>query len=402
MKVITTPLAPYIRPSRRIAQSIRVGLVIDTPIVWGQVMVLKLLKDTNVRLSNGIRLLCPVRDEMTFLPGFLGHYRKMGVSKFLFIDNDSRDGTTDYLLAQPDCSVFHTSDSFRASNYAMLWINQIIEELEIKGWLIYVDVDEHLVYPDIENTDIQHFCEAVGRAGFDCVNAAMIDMYPQGSFLDLSFEPDQKVSDVMGWFDADYLFREWPSRPWDRRTNFVLQVLGGPRCRLLSGLDAEADRGGLFYTFANQVDRIVDRIPLALLPMLAKVAPREMPALQKRPINFVRPGFRYINSHTGTNVNVACDMTALLHYKFCGELKSRFEMKLAGNHYRRGLSYMQLEDAIMAWPRPSLLYSGSRHYRSSADLAAVGLIGPAASRVWNDPAIRSVRTSTSGPRAVKR
>jgi hypothetical protein len=304
-------------------------------------MVLKLLKDANVRLSNGIPLVCPVRDEMTFLPGFLDHYRKMGVTEFLFIDNDSRDGTTDYLLAQQDCFVFHTSDSFRASNYAMLWINQIKEELEIDGWLIYVDADEHLVYPDIENTDIRKFCETVRRAGFDCVNAAMIDMYPQGSFLDLAFEPDRNGPDVMEWFDADYIFREWPSRPWDRRRSFVLQVLGGPRCRLLSTLDAEANHGALFYTFANQVDRIVDRIPLGLLPMLARVAPREMPALQKRPINFVKPGFQYLNSHTCTNVNAACDMTALLHYKFCGELKGRFAMKSAGNHNRRGLSYKQ-------------------------------------------------------------
>ena len=265
-----------------------------------------------------------------------------------------------------------------------------------------MDVDEHLVYPDIESTDICKFCENAGRAGFDCVNAAMIDMYPQGSFLDLVVEPGRKVSDVMDWFDADYIFREWPSRPWDRRRSFVLQILGGPRCRLLSSLDAEANHGGLFYTFANQVDRIVDRIPLGLLPLLARIAPREMPAQQKRPINFVKSGFRYLNSHTCTNVNVACDMTALLHYKFCGELKSRFAMRSEGNHYRRGLTYMQLEDAILAWSRPSLVYSGSRQYRSSADLAAVGLIGPAASAVWNDPAVRSVRTSTSGPRPATR
>jgi hypothetical protein len=364
-------------------------------------MTLKLLNGASVRPPNGIPLICPVRDEIAFLPAFLGHYRKMGISEFLFIDNDSRDGTTDYLVAQHDCRVFHTSDSFRESNYAMSWINQIIQEMNINGWLIYVDVDEHLVYPDFENADIGKFCEAVGKAGFDCVSAAMIDMYPQGSFLDLSVEPDQQMSDVMGWFDADYVFREWPSRPWDRRGGFLLQVLGGPRCRLLSNLDVEAGRGGLFYTFANQVDRIVDRIPLGLVPLLAKVAPREMPALQKRPINFVKPGFRYINSHIGTNVNVASDMTALLHYKFCGELKRRFEMKAEGNHYRRGLGYMQLEDAITAWPQSSLCYPGSRQYRTSADLAAVGLIGPAPSQVWTDPAVRLVRTSTSGPRAIK-
>lgn len=365
-------------------------------------MALKLLNGTSTSSSNGIPLICPVRDELAFLPGFLGHYRGMGVSDFLFIDNDSRDGTTDYLLAQHDCRVFHTSDSFRASNYAMLWVNQIIEELKIDGWLIYVDVDEHLVYPDIENIDVEKFCEAVGRASFDCVNAAMIDMYPRGSFLELSLEPGQQMSDAMGWFDADYVFREWPSRPWDKRGGFLLQVLGGPRCRLLSNLDTEAHHGALFYTLANQVDRIIDRIPLGLMPLLAKVAPREMPALHKRPINFVRPGFRYLNSHVGTNVSVASDMTALLHYKFCGELKRRFEMKSEGNHYRRGLSYMQLEDALTAWPQSSLYYPGSRQYRSSADLAAVGLIGPAASQLWTDPAVGSVRTSPSGPRAIRR
>jgi hypothetical protein len=360
-------------------------------------MALTQLNGVRNQSSRGIPVLCPVRDEITFLPGFLDHYRKMGVSRFLFIDNDSRDGTTEYLLSQQDCLVFHTADSYRAANYAVLWINQIIECLEIGGWLIQVDVDEHLVYPDIENVQIQRFCQSVEEAGFDCVNAAMIDMYPRGSFLETSVEPGQNPSDVMEWFDADYIFREWPMRPWDRRAGFDLQVLGGPRCRLLSTLDGEARHGAVWYTIANQVDRIVDLIPLSLVPTLAKIAPREMPALQKRPINFVKPGFHYLNSHAGTNVEVASDMSALLHYKFCGELKRRFAMKSEGNHYRRGLSYMQLEDAVAAWPQSTLSYPGSRQYRSSADLAEVGLIGPAVSRLWTDPAVRSVRTSRSGP-----
>lgn len=363
---------------------------------------LKLLNGRVVRLSNGVPLICPVRDEMTFLPPFLRHYRKLGVSEFIFIDNDSRDGTTDYLLGQPDCYVFHTSDSYRESNYATLWINEVIEALDVQGWLIYVDVDEHLVYPDVENADVGRYCKTVERAGFNCVNAAMIDMYPPGSFLDLSFHPDQDLSDVMGWFDADYVFREWPKRPWDKRAGFLLQVLGGPRCRLLSDLDAEAGHGGLFYTWANQVDRIVDRIPLRFVPLLAKIAPREMPALQKRPFNLIKSGFRYLNSHISTNGSVAAEMTALLHFKFCGELKRRFEMKSEGNHYRRGLSYMQLEDAVVSWPQSNLCYPGSCQFRTSADLLAVGLIGTAPSQVWTDRQVKSVRTSKSGPHALNR
>jgi hypothetical protein len=365
-------------------------------------MNLKLLNGSGTRSSNGVRLICPVRDEMAFLPGFLRHYRKMGVSDFLFIDNDSKDGTTEYILAQNDCLVFHTSDSYRESNYAVNWINEVIQRSEINGWTIYVDVDEHLVFPDIENTNIGKFCEKLGSEGFDCVNAAMIDMYPYGDFLKLSFSPDQQLSDVMGCFDADYVFREWPARPWDKREGFLLQVLGGPRCRLLSNLEAEIRHGAVFYTLANQVDRIVDKIPMSVVPLLAGIVPREMPAQQKRPINNVRPGFRYKNSHVGTNGAVASNMTALLHYKFCAELKRRFEMKSEGNHYRRGISYLQLESAIAAWPEPSLRYSGSRHYKSSADLEAVGLIGPFPSQVWTDPGVRFVRTGSSETRMIRR
>jgi hypothetical protein len=366
-------------------------------------MVLNLLSGAHTRNPDtDIPLICPVRDEIRLLPAFLSHHRKMGVSEFLFIDNDSSDGTTDYLRGQPDCLVFHTTDSYRESGYAVAWINQIIRQLNISGWLVYVDVDEHLVYPDLETLSIRQYCEKVGSAGFDCVNAVMIDMYPRGSFLDLSFGPDEDLSDVMGWFDTDYVFRDWPSRPWEKQQGFRLQVLGGPRCRLLSDLDAEARHGGLFYTWANQVDRIVDRIPLRLVPLLAKIAPREMPALQKRPINFVKPGFEYLNSHAGTNSNYANDMTALLHYKFCAELQRRFEMRKEGNHYRRGLSYMQLENAIANWPKRSLCYEGSRQYRSSADLKSVGLIGSAASQIWSDPTVKALRTGIPGPRSLKR
>jgi hypothetical protein len=349
---------------------------------------------------GSVPLITPVRDELKLLPAFLRHYRKMGVRDFIFIDNNSTDGTTDYLRAQPDCFVFHTDESYRDSHFARDWINLIIVEQGIRGWLVYADVDEHLVYPDMERTDIAGYCARLADGGFDCVNAVMIDMYPEGSFLDLTFGPDDDLADVMGWFDPDYIFRDWPRRLWDQKRGFSLQALGGPRCRLLSDLESERRHGALFYTLANQVDRIVDRIPLGMMPLLARLAPREMPALQKRPINFVREGFRYLNSHAGTNAAYADDMTVLLHYKFCSELQRRFAMRKEGNHYRRGLSYLQLEQALADWPSHSLCYANSRRYRSSADLAEVGLIGPAVSALWRKASTDAMRTSPGGPRAI--
>ena len=42
------------------------------------------------------------RNERLRLPAFLNHYRSLGVDEFLVIDNDSSDGSTEYLAAQAD------------------------------------------------------------------------------------------------------------------------------------------------------------------------------------------------------------------------------------------------------------------------------------------------------------
>ena len=39
---------------------------------------------------------------MYFLPAFLDHYRHIGIEQFIFLDDQSDDGTNDYLLEQRD------------------------------------------------------------------------------------------------------------------------------------------------------------------------------------------------------------------------------------------------------------------------------------------------------------
>ena len=47
--------------------------------------------------SDDILLYCTQRNEKIRLPYFLDYYRKMGVGHFFFVDNDSDDGSLDYL-----------------------------------------------------------------------------------------------------------------------------------------------------------------------------------------------------------------------------------------------------------------------------------------------------------------
>jgi hypothetical protein len=329
-------------------------------------------------------VICPVRDEMGLLPHFLDHHRRLGIRQFILIDNASSDGTTEYALSQPDCIVYYTDESYYESAYARKWINRILVDNDYAGWLIYLDADEHLVYRGAENCPIQGFLHRLEGEGADCAFAVMLDMYPDADFASVKIEPHDNLHAKLPWFDGDYVMRPWPRRPWDPKPDgFRLQVLGGPRCRLLSDLERERRRGGLQYTIDKQVDRFVDNVPLPLMRSLARIWPREMPEQEKKPVNFVRPGFAYANSHASSNCREAGELVALLHFKFCHELQQRLACAAAeGNHHRRGLAHHQLDFALQRWGRRSLKYAGSRRYGSPSDLEALGLIGPRPAALW--------------------
>lgn len=328
---------------------------------------------------------------MALLADFLRHHRSLGIDRFCFIDNGSVDGTRDYILAQPDCIVYYTDESYKASGFAVDWVNRVIAELQIDGWFVLADADEHLCYAHMEHRDIRTLLAGCQRQGNDALYGVMVDMYSAGSFIDIQVRSGDRLSRLMPYFDSDYIFRRWPQRPGKGHRN--LQILGGPRCRLLSSLETERRRGWLFSLAVNQVDRFIEYVPQNALPRLAQVWPREIPSQVKTPVNFAKPGFRLYNSHASTNLNFANELTSLLHYKFCGELKARFTMAATeGNHYRRGLSYLQLQQSLYKLPGQSLIYAGSQRFRSSGDLLDMGLVGPRAAVVWTSGFTQEFRT----------
>jgi hypothetical protein len=343
--------------------------------------------------SDTIPVICPIRDEMPMLPHFLDHYRRLGVKRFIFIDNGSVDGGKDYLCAQPDCRLFFTEQNYRESNFATSWINEVIERDGIKGWTLYADIDEHLIYPDCESQTLAAHCASLTRRGFDAAYAIMLDMYPAEDFLNVKPSEDTPLVQAMPWFDTDYVIRVWPRRPWKKGTlKHAPQILGGPRCRIQTRLDKEAARGWLDYLMFNQVDRFIDYVPLQLIPTLAQIWRLEATALQKTPLNYVRPGFRYWNSHTSTNSAFSPELLVFLHFKFCSELQARFRMVRAqANHARRGLHYFQLQQALKRW-KGSLIYEGSAKFESSEDLVRAGLLGTAASDVWMTDNVKAYRS----------
>ena len=55
--------------------------------------------------SASVVLVCVVWNELLLLQFFIDHYKTVGVEHFIFIDNNSDDGTTEYLISRDDVNI---------------------------------------------------------------------------------------------------------------------------------------------------------------------------------------------------------------------------------------------------------------------------------------------------------
>ena len=99
-----------------------------------------------------------VRNDIPHLMVLLEHYRGLGINNFAIIDNDSDDGTLEYLLSQKDVSVYSAKTQFK-DYYKNGWKNQVIARMGLNHWYIYIDADELLVYPDMEKVSLEEYME---------------------------------------------------------------------------------------------------------------------------------------------------------------------------------------------------------------------------------------------------
>lgn len=129
-----------------------------------------------------------MRNEIKLLPQFLNHYRRLGVTSFLILDNCSTDGSVAYLLEQPDVVVFSCDTEYRESMFGVAWQQALLSAFRCGRWSIVVDADEFLVLPGPEGRTVGDFLTGVEAEGADAVLALLVDMYPSGdlSACDLS------------------------------------------------------------------------------------------------------------------------------------------------------------------------------------------------------------------------
>ena len=80
-----------------------------------------------------------VRNEKIRLPFFLEYYRKLGINHFLFVDNNSDDGSFEFLKEQADVSVWRTTTSYKRAGYGLDWSNYLLRKYTHDHWVLSVD-----------------------------------------------------------------------------------------------------------------------------------------------------------------------------------------------------------------------------------------------------------------------
>ena len=151
------------------------------------------------------------------------------VKHFLFVDNQSDDGTREYLAEQPDVSLWSTPDSYRLSRFGLDWLTWLMIRHAHGHWCLTLDADEIFIYPHHDTRPLPALTEWLDREGRTSFGALMLDMYPKGR---LSAHPYQAGDDpfaTLCWFDGgNYMIRRKPDLQ-------NLWIQGGVRARCFFG-----------------------------------------------------------------------------------------------------------------------------------------------------------------------
>jgi hypothetical protein len=320
-----------------------------------------------------IRLFCKVRNEVPRLPYLLAYYRKMGFNRFFFVDNDSNDGTVDYLLAQEDCHLFQTKDSYREALSGTAWDNALLNLYGVDHWCAVIDTDELLVYPHSETVGIHEFCRFLESEGSEGLFTFMLDMYHS----DLSkavCEPGKPFTEICPQFDKDYVFVKRFSFKPGKVVFPATEVLGGPRLRKFYPEQLKTDKASRFRW---RIVTNIAKIAAATKLISSKQLPHNSPELCKIPLLKWRKGNAYtFSTHSMQKpIKLSFVTGVLLHFKFFSDLYEKAEREASRGQYSGGgIEYQRYLKCLRRDPSITFSYKGSVIYLDSSDLLSRGLI----------------------------
>lgn len=296
---------------------------------------LTLLNSPPQVMDDEILLIACIRNENLRLPRFLEHYRRLGVRRFLIIDNASDDGSTEFLRTQPDVHLFYTRESYAQSKCGVVWQNTLLARYAVGHWSLVVDADELFIYPDYETLCLERLAAYLDETGAQAMRAPLLDMYSPRPIARTGYQRGESFLEACPCFDADTYGDPAAQRNGINR--------GGPRERL----------------FWSGHDRPYPSPVLAKVPFLKW---REDLALDK-------------STHNIAGIKPAQARGVLLHFKFLQDFAERARLETERKeHFAEARQYAAYWDVFAKDPVLTAHFEGSHHYRDSAQLVDLGLM----------------------------
>lgn len=132
--------------------------------------------------NNSVVLFCVIRNEYGRIHHFINYYKKIGVKSFVFLDNNSDDGTKRYLLKQEGVVLYSTTDEY-SSLRRVAWLNYLLLMHGNKKWCLVVDSDEYITYLNFESCSLERIITTANRKSIKRVEGFLLDMYPKGKMF---------------------------------------------------------------------------------------------------------------------------------------------------------------------------------------------------------------------------
>lgn len=288
---------------------------------------------TNIEVTEIISFAC-VRNETLRLPYFLEYHRNLGVDRFIFVDNASTDGTKEYLLTQDDCFVFYTEDSYAASNCGVDWLNQLVSEFGTNHWILTLEPDELLIYPECEKINLKLLTRYLDTIEAQAMKTFLIDMYSDKTIKDTQYKTGEPFLNFCKYFDSD---------SYSEKDADNIPSRGGPRHRL-------------FWEGYNREKRSPYLINVPLVKW-------------RRDLSYT------CGTHVISNLKMAPLIGAKQHFKFFSDFYTYAETETyRGEHWDNAAQYKSYWDVLCSNESLSGFYDGSLKYIDSEQIVELGLM----------------------------
>jgi hypothetical protein len=266
----------------------------------------------------------------------------MGVNHLLIVDNDSDDGSREYLAQQPDVSLWHTAKSYKRSRFGIDWINGLLMRHGHGHWALVVDPDEFFVFPFCDTRPLRALTDWLDSSSIRSFSAMLLDMYPKGSIGAQPYREGQNPLEIAQYFDSgNYMIKRNPLYG-------NLWIQGGPRARTF---------------FADTPERApaLNKIPLVKWNRSYVYASSTHMLLPR--------GLNLVYDEWGGEKASGC----LLHAKFLDTFAAKAEEEMnRRQHYAASHEYRAYREGLAA--QPDLWCKWSEKYINWRQLEILGLM----------------------------